>query len=128
MTGVRRDIEHWLQVQCVTWFRYQWQEWSSLLLAIPNGGQRSKATAGKLRAEGVVSGVADLFLAMPARIDDKVLHGLFIEMKSPIGYQSRSQKHWQIQIEQQGYKYTICKSFEQFQKIINDWIHATIKS
>lgn len=127
-TTMRKDLEHRLQVRCVTWFRYQWFPYRYLLFAIPNGGQRGKASAGKLKAEGVVSGVADLFLAMPARIDDKIYHGLFIEMKSPYGYQSQKQKQWQLQIEQQNYKYSVCKQFEQFQKTVNDWMHATTRS
>ena len=47
------------------------------LFAIPNGGQRTKAAAGKLKAEGVKPGVPDLFLAI-ARGKSK---GLFIELK-----------------------------------------------
>lgn len=47
--------------------------------AIPNGGLRSKAQAGKLKAEGVKSGVCDTFLPVARR----GYHGLYIEMKKP---------------------------------------------
>lgn len=48
-----------------------------LIFAIPNGGQRSITEAVRLKAEGVLAGVPDLFLAR-AGADS---HGLFIEMK-----------------------------------------------
>lgn len=47
---------------------------------IPNGGARSKATAGKLKAEGVRSGVWDYFLPV-GHID--FFSGLYIELKHP---------------------------------------------
>jgi len=45
--------------------------------AIPNGGFRDKITAGKLKAEGVKSGVSDMFL--PVKCD--AYSGLYIELK-----------------------------------------------
>lgn len=47
----------------------------SILAAIPNGGARSKATAGKLRAAGVLPGMPDLFA-----VGDGFA---FIELKRP---------------------------------------------
>ena len=47
------------------------------LFAVPNGGQRSKVTAARLRAEGVTPGVPDVMLAYPCAGS----HALFIEMK-----------------------------------------------
>lgn len=51
----------------------------AMLLAIPNGGHRSKATAGRLKAEGVRAGVPDV--ALPVA---RAPHGgLWIELKRP---------------------------------------------
>jgi len=48
-----------------------------LIFAIPNGGQRSITEAVRLKAEGVLAGMPDLFLARAGENS----HGLFIEMK-----------------------------------------------
>ena len=51
----------------------------ALLHHIPNGGARSKATAGRLKAEGVKAGIPDICLPVP-----KNGYGaLYIELKVP---------------------------------------------
>lgn len=50
-----------------------------LLYAIPNGGARNKATAGRLKAEGVRAGVPDVCLPVPRN----GLGALYIELKRP---------------------------------------------
>ena len=52
--------EHVEQSLFVQWFRRSYP--NVLIFAIPNGGARSKATAGKLKVEGVVPGIPDLFV------------------------------------------------------------------
>jgi hypothetical protein len=51
--------EHLEQVRLVSWFRKTWP--NVLLFAVPNGGTRSASQGASLKAEGVVSGVPDLF-------------------------------------------------------------------
>lgn len=67
-----------------------------------------------LKAEGVLAGVADLFFMFPV----KQFHGLFIEMKTDKGRQSETQKEFQTLAESNGYKYVVCRSFEDFKKEI----------
>jgi len=110
--------EHHLQTQCVAWFRYQHALVATLMLAIPNGGKRSKATAGRLKAEGVVAGAADLFLAMARQ----GVHGLWIEMKTPKGYQTPEQRAFQQRVTTEGYAYVVVRSLEQFQTIVNEYL------
>ena len=114
-----RDEEHKLQCVCVNWFRYQHRELFLHLWAVPNGGARSKATAGKLKAEGVVAGVADLVLTVP----NAKHHALFIEMKTRTGRQSEAQKKWQQAQEAKGYKYVVCRSVEDFIEAIEDYLN-----
>lgn len=52
--------EHDEQVGFVQWFRDRFP--GVLIIAIPNGGRRDMATAKRLKAEGVVAGVPDLFV------------------------------------------------------------------
>ena len=66
--------EHSEQVDFVSWFRLSYPE--VLIFAIPNGGYRSPATANRLKAEGVVKGIPDLYI--PA-------WNLWVEMKRTKG-------------------------------------------
>ena len=61
--------EHWEQSQFVSWWR---KTQPDMIFAIPNGGKRGPAQAARLRLEGVLPGVWDLFA--PER-------GLWIEFK-----------------------------------------------
>lgn len=56
------------------------------MFSIPNGGERGKATAARLKAEGVKSGVSDIFLPVVRQrfepgLTNLFYHGLFVEMK-----------------------------------------------
>lgn len=74
--------EHSEQEWLFTWWsRVNHQVPGVVMYAIPNGGLRSKATAGKLKAEGVHPGMPDIGVAA-AR--DR-FHGLYIEMKKTHG-------------------------------------------
>ena len=123
-----RQEEHNLQCACVKWFAYQHPELQGLLFSVPNGGARSKATAGKLKAEGVVPGVADLILMVgqwskPVNgVSDINYLALCIEMKTPKGRQSPEQKAWQEQVEYYGYKYAVCRSLDDFIETIENYL------
>lgn len=113
-----RDIEHKTQCACVQWFRLQFMGMAGLLFAIPNGGARDAVTGRKLKDEGVLAGVADLMLAV-ARGE---WHGLFIEMKTKSGSQRETQKEFQRNVEIQGYKYIICRNFDEFREQVLDYL------
>ena len=113
-----RDEEHRLQVQCVKWFRYAHPDLAPLLFAIPNGGARNEITGAKLKAEGVVAGVADLCLAVP-----RCGGVLFIEMKTPTGRQSQSQLQWQAAVSIVGNTYVIIRTLEDFISTINYYLN-----
>lgn len=93
LTADRIPTEHEEQRELVRWFRQTWPD--VRIFAIPNGGARSKATAGRLKAEGVASGVPDLFV--PA-------WSLWVEMKrSKGGSLSAEQKDWIAYLESVGF-------------------------
>lgn len=90
--------EHEEQREFVRWFRQTHP--SVRILAIPNGGARSPATAGRLKAEGVSPGVPDLFV--PA-------WGLWVEMKRVKGGKvSTDQKDWHVYLAEVGYRVIVC--------------------
>lgn len=66
--------------------------------------------AAIMKGEGVTAGVADLLLLVP----NGEYHGLAIEMKTDVGRQNDNQKKWQKKVESQGYKYIVCRSFDDF--------------
>lgn len=101
---------------------FRWAEWQAglypelrRLYHIPNGGFRNKATAGRLKAEGVKSGVPDLCLPVPRG----AYHGLYIEMKRLRGNTTTGdQDDWLKFLAHQGYCTAVCRGWEAASKII----------
>lgn len=97
------------QQALIKWWRLQYPQYEMLLFHIPNGGWRNFKTAARLKKEGVVAGVADLFLAIPSG----KRHGLFIEMKRKDGgRQSATQKKFEDAVHRQGFGYIVCHGWE----------------
>lgn len=104
------DEEHRIQCSCVNWYRLQYPKMRHNLFSIPNGGRRDTISGAKLKAEGVLAGVADLVLLKSNRF----YGALLIEMKTKKGTQSDEQKDWENKITQDGYKYVVCRSLDDF--------------
>jgi hypothetical protein len=102
---------------------------NELICAIPNGGKRNLIEAKRLKDEGVLAGMPDLFIAH----GNSQYHGLFIEMKKQevkivagkmvtiYGTQSDSQKAREKELTRKGYKYELCYNGEQFIYIIKSY-------
>ena len=116
----RRSLheEHRLQCTCVRWFRLKYPRLKNLLFAVPNGGSRNKAEASRMKEEGVTSGVSDLILLTPNRY----YGALCIEMKTPKGRQSESQRQWQQEAEANGAKYVLCRTLDDFMRQVNEYL------
>ena len=102
----------------MAWFRLQYPRYALLLVANANGGKRSPIEAAIMKGEGVTAGVADLTLYLP----NEEYHGLLIEMKTAKGRQSPSQKLWQKLVQSAGYRYEVCRSLEEFQDLIREYL------
>ena len=113
--------EHAERVAAVTWFRYQYPKFAKCLWAIPNGGVRHIGTAVKLKAEGGMAGVPDLFLMIPAA----EYHGLFIEMKVKGGKVSSSQKEFMGLATLMGYQAVVCFGFNEAKDAITNYLQST---
>lgn len=131
LVGVKwRKDEHCEQVALVQWASWMklrarrcelppiWEdlEW---LFAVPNGGDRDRIVAGRMKAEGVVSGVADLCLPVACG----GFFGLWIEMKRfDGGVQSENQLRFERHMKRNGYAYALCHGVEQGIKVIRSYI------
>lgn len=93
----------------------------AMLYAVPNGSARHKAVAGKLRAEGVRSGVPDLCLPV-ARGG---CHGLYIELKTATGRVQASQRDWMARLEAQGYRAVVCRGWREAWAELTDYLDIT---
>lgn len=113
-----KDEEHKIQVSMVEWIRLQYPSMRHNLFAVPNGGRRDAVTGAKLKAEGVLAGVADLILLK----SNRQYGALLIETKTKKGTQSDSQKEWESKIVKDGYKYVVCRSLEEFIEVVNDYL------
>ena len=108
---LKAPSEHEEQRLVVEWFRRTYQD--VRIFAIPNGGARSIATAGRLKAEGVSPGVPDLFV--PA-------WGLWIEMKRATGGRvSAVQKDWIEYLIAEGYHALVCHGFDDARRQIGEF-------
>jgi hypothetical protein len=105
--------EHVEQREVVKWFRQTWPD--VVIFAIPNGGLRNPAAALRLKVEGVLPGVPDLFV--PA-------WRLWIEMKkSKGGITSKEQREMLMYLRGVGYDAMVCAGAESAKRMISD--HAT---
>lgn len=88
------------------------------MFAIPNGGLRHKATAGRLKAEGVKAGVPDICLPVPR----PPYAGLYIEMKVAGRPPSSEQATWLAALNELGYLALVCDGFEAARAAIEGYL------
>lgn len=93
--------------------------------AIPNGGSRGSTKddamriGSQLKAEGVKSGVSDIFVPIPAH----GLHGLYIEMKRKDGGSlSDTQKAFGAFVREQGYGFCCCHGWKAAAECLRQWL------
>jgi len=115
-----REEEHHIQCACVRWFKSAHPNMAHNLFAVPNAGNRSPRLGAWYKEEGLLPGVADLILLKSNRF----YGALLIEMKTQAksSRQSDSQKEWEQRITQDGYKYVVCRSLQEFIHEITDYL------
>ena len=106
---------------------FRWAEFArarlpelALLYAVPNGGHRHKATAARLKVEGVKRGVPDVCLPV-ARSG---AHGLYIELKTERGKPTPEQLGWIRALRRQGYVAEVCRGWESARSMIEHYLTA----
>lgn len=115
------DMQHQeskIQQACVTWFRYQYPHLAFLLFHPKNEGHGDRIAGAIAKAEGVVPGVPDLILAIPS-----VYHCMLcLEMKTPRGRQSDSQRRYQAYAETATAEYHVIRDVNTFQDVVMQYL------
>lgn len=121
--------EQRLQQQCVAWFRAQYPHYAMLLTHPINEGHKGTAKLGGMhKAEGTVAGVPDLLFFIPSQSGIMTFGCLGIEFKTPTGKQSQAQKDFEQYFLSAGNVYVIVRSFEEFKRVITNWLCNTPNS
>lgn len=118
--------EHDDQRALFAWAAYAQREHPelALLFAVPNGGHRSKATAGRLKAEGVRAGVPDVCFPVPRGN----YAALWIELKRmaqpgrPAGKETAMQKQWRLALNNAGNYAVVCKGWTAARDVIVQYL------
>ena len=108
------QTESQIQKDCVRWFRKRYESIEPLFFSVANGGARNVWTAKIMKDEGVRAGVADLILLVPRH----GYAGLLVEMKTPDGKQSDSQKEFERLATAYKYKYVVVRDLTTFQQLM----------
>lgn len=104
----RNQGEDAMQIELFSLIDAAIPETPALLMAyhVPNGGARSAAVGGRLKAMGVRRGVPDVAFDAPRG----PFHGLRIELKMPGRKQTPEQIAWADRLRAEGYLYLVCYS------------------
>lgn len=104
-----KPSESRIQADCVRWYNNKYclahHEPRNIIFMVPNEGQQRKMN------EGVLAGVSDLVVIHYNKI-------LFIEMKTEKGKQRPKQIEFEERVNKEGLFYCVCRSLEEFKKVI----------
>lgn len=89
-----------------------------MLHSIPNGGKRNRFEAYRLKCEGVLSGVPDLFLAYKTQN----YGGLYLEAKFDDNKLTDNQSTVIERLRDSGYRVEVFYSLDEFKSIVNDYL------
>lgn len=94
--------------------RYTFLEW---MFHCPNGGGRSAAEAGMLKAMGVKAGVPDFMLPFPA----EHWKGLAVELKSKDGVLSGKQRLWLQKSYHDGWVVGVARTLDTYISLVDSY-------
>ena len=133
---MKNRTEDDLQAGCVTWLRAQYpkllwyhakNEGNRASLVRKSNGKSYSPDGSRNKRMGVLAGTPDLCIVKARYFisagDVDCHHGLYVELKAPDGRQSPAQKDFQTRCEHEGYKYVICRSFDEFKSVIESYLN-----
>ena len=116
----KRHLEDDLQEVVIRYLRAFYPK--VIAYAIPNGGTRNKKEAGRLKKQGVLKGVPDIFVSQPKTEHGKITHGLYLELKIKPNKPSVEQKELMVELEVVGYQTEVIYSFDMAKTIIDTYL------
>jgi hypothetical protein len=121
----RKYSESAIQANFFKWLWNSYPHCRQLCYHIPNGGLRGAREAAALYAMGVIAGMPDMCLAIPA----KGHNALYIEFKEPdANYNTehvRNQVKVQERLKSANNMVVVCTSTEEAQDIVLDYLNGT---
>jgi len=103
-----------IQQSIVMWYKNNYclnhHDPQNIIFSVPNESKSKKETLKK-KAIGMMAGVSDLIIVRPGEV-------IFVEVKTPKGTQSKSQKVFQSLVEALGFRYLLVRSLDQFKSEI----------
>ena len=118
-----KDEEFQNQKAVIQWWAYAHRGYGLpefALMAYPAGGLRTKATAGKLKAQGARAGIPDMSLPLAKG----GFGGLVIELKSSVGRTSPIQREVLAWFESIGWRAVVCRSADAAMREIKAYLGA----
>ena len=115
--------EHQMQVELVAWTiaragEHHGAKDLSFLFAVPNQGERSKATRGRMIREGLKAGVPDLILPVPRA----GFCGAALELKIHPNKPSDSQAAWLDALEAIGWRCAVAYTLDEAKNFLASYI------
>ena len=113
--AVAEFLDRALPTEGVVWFH------------CPNGGARSKAEAGALKAMGVKAGIPDICVISRVNKRDRAMSllgqpfVLWIELKAKGRTPSVAQRHWRMRLIDAGCKWTLAHSVDEVEVILRGY-------
>ena len=90
---------------------------------VPHPQRRDAITGARLKAEGVVAGVPDIFLAVPRQ----GFHGLYVELKRQKGGSlESSQEDIIARLRQAGYRVEVCMGWWEAREVIENYLTGAL--
>ena len=104
--------EHQLQASVAEFLGFALPPHEAVFCSIPNGGKRDKATAGKLKAEGLQPGAPDLLILWRGRT-------IGLELKTGRGRLSSEQLAFSMRWTTAGGLYAVARSLEEVADLLD---------
>jgi len=106
--------EHEIQVSFFQWLALAYPNAYRVTWATPNAAKRSYRMVTAMKAEGLRSGVPDVFMAMPRG----KFHGLFLEFKSHAGKLTENQTIYVTNLRSEGYQVEVVHTLLEAMSIV----------